>query len=221
MSLAMYAAPFNNNDNLTNSNHNHADGAKKRNSPNNTHNTHTKTQKSYHHHKEPFSDKVNSVLQTIHNLPADNEDDDDNNGYMFNPISPPTSVGVENTKLRENEENKENNTNTLGNSNVDKHEDYYKRFIPNYQAMYKNSPHNVPYHNSTYNPYDTKETTSHSNDDSNSVLIEKLNYMISLLEQNQDEKTQNVMEEVILYSFIGIFIIFLTDSFVRVGKYVR
>jgi hypothetical protein len=29
------------------------------------------------------------------------------------------------------------------------------------------------------------------------------------------------MEEVILYSFLGVFIIFIVDSFARVGKYTR
>jgi len=51
--------------------------------------------------------------------------------------------------------------------------------------------------------------------------MQKLNYMINLLEEQQDEKTNNVMEEVVLYSFLGIFIIFVVDSFARVGKYVR
>ena len=55
----------------------------------------------------------------------------------------------------------------------------------------------------------------------NDVLLEKLNYMITLLEQQQDDRTNNVTEEVILYSFLGIFIIFIVDSFARVGKYVR
>jgi hypothetical protein len=45
--------------------------------------------------------------------------------------------------------------------------------------------------------------------------------MINLLEEKQDEKTNNVTEEIILYSFLGIFIIFIVDSFARVGKYVR
>jgi hypothetical protein len=45
--------------------------------------------------------------------------------------------------------------------------------------------------------------------------------MISLLEDQQDEKTNNVTEEVVLYSFLGIFIIFVVDSFARAGKYVR
>ena len=53
------------------------------------------------------------------------------------------------------------------------------------------------------------------------VLLQKLNYMINLLEEQQDEKTNNVTEEVVLYSFLGIFIIFVIDSFARVGKYVR
>jgi len=55
----------------------------------------------------------------------------------------------------------------------------------------------------------------------NDVLLNKINYMINLLEEQQDERTNNVTEEVILYSFLGIFIIFLVDSFARVGKYTR
>jgi hypothetical protein len=52
-------------------------------------------------------------------------------------------------------------------------------------------------------------------------LLEKINYMIHLLEQQQNEKTDNITEEFILYSFLGIFIIFVVDSFARAGKYTR
>jgi hypothetical protein len=52
-------------------------------------------------------------------------------------------------------------------------------------------------------------------------LIEKINYMIHLLEEQQDEKTNNVTEEFVLYSLFGVFIIFVLDSFARSGKYVR
>ena len=52
-------------------------------------------------------------------------------------------------------------------------------------------------------------------------ILEKLNHMIYLLEEQKDEKTGHVMEEVILYSFLGVFIIFIVDSFARVGKYTR
>ena len=73
---------------------------------------------------------------------------------------------------------------------------------------------NKPYYSQVnYNPVN-------SNMDDN-VLLQKMNYMITLLEDQQDERTNNVTEEVILYSFLGIFIIFIADTFVRAGKYVR
>jgi len=52
-------------------------------------------------------------------------------------------------------------------------------------------------------------------------LLEKLNYMILLLEEQKDEKTGHVIEELILYSFLGVFMIFIVDSFARAGKYTR
>ena len=52
-------------------------------------------------------------------------------------------------------------------------------------------------------------------------LMERLNYMIHLLEQQQNDKTANVLEETILYAMLGIFVIFVVDAFSRNGKYVR
>lgn len=52
-------------------------------------------------------------------------------------------------------------------------------------------------------------------------LLEKINYMIHLLEEQQNEKTNNITEEFVLYTFLGVFIIFVVDSFARAGKYVR
>lgn len=56
---------------------------------------------------------------------------------------------------------------------------------------------------------------------SDDLLMTKLNYMINLLEEQKDEKTGNITEEIVLYSFLGVFMIFIVDSFSRVGKYVR
>ena len=55
----------------------------------------------------------------------------------------------------------------------------------------------------------------------NDELMAKLDHILHLLEEQQDEKTSHVMEDLILYSFLGIFIIFIVDSFARAGKYVR
>ena len=47
----------------------------------------------------------------------------------------------------------------------------------------------------------------------NAALIEKLNYIIHMLEEKKDEKTGHVIEELVLYCFLGIFIIFIVDTF--------
>jgi hypothetical protein len=52
-------------------------------------------------------------------------------------------------------------------------------------------------------------------------LNEKLTYMIHLLEEQHDEKIKSVSEEVILYGFLGVFVIYVLDSFTKIGKYVR
>jgi hypothetical protein len=52
-------------------------------------------------------------------------------------------------------------------------------------------------------------------------LLEKINYMIHMLEAQQNEKTSHITEEFILYTFLGVFIIFVVDSFARSGKYTR
>lgn len=56
---------------------------------------------------------------------------------------------------------------------------------------------------------------------SSSELSDRINYMIQLLEEQKDEKTGRVTEEIILYVFLGIFVIFVLDSFVKTGKYSR
>lgn len=62
---------------------------------------------------------------------------------------------------------------------------------------------------------------SDGGDENNNALIQKLNYMTHILEDIQMEKTSNVTEELILYSFLGVFVIFIVDSFTRAGKYYR
>ena len=60
----------------------------------------------------------------------------------------------------------------------------------------------------------------------NSVLDTKENEInerensVDPRDQNE-EKNSYVTEELILYVFLGIFIIYVLDSFVRVGKYTR
>jgi len=221
MSLAMYAAPFNNDDNNINDNNYNQD------TPINRKKNHNKTQKRMTH-PEYSSQKVNAVLQSIHNSAPS---DDNHNLGDFSPPPPPTSMGVENTRMKEgmtnlntsNPEPLENdnvdlqslNTNYMNNKTV---EEYYRNLIPNYsQSQTQQNTYNQPYHNYP----STTISSSNLESENYRLLTDKLNYMINLLEEQQDEKTNNVTEEVVLYSFLGIFIIFVVDSFARVGKYVR
>jgi hypothetical protein len=178
---------------------------------------------------------VNSVLEKIHNNPDGDDDDKDD----FNPPPKPMSMGGEKTITLPQKEQMSNmsSTNdvmfrTLGRApqpnyentdnldlndysnygNEKTNEAYYKRTIPGYVP--EKSVTNRPY-------YNTANYTMPVEAPSQDVLLQKLNYMISLLEDQQDERTNNVTEEVVLYSFLGIFIIFIADTFVRAGKYVR
>jgi hypothetical protein len=233
MSLAMFAASIDDNSNIT--------------LPNNSDNSdniinqkrHKRTQRKYPKIENFDTNKVNSVLEKIHNM---TDDDDDNNGE-FKLLPPPESMRASGTNSTSNlsnsagqqkqesfsgmefplgnklvgrapspnYENSDNlDLNDYGNYGDSKAvEEYYKRILPGYRSQA-----NKPY-------YTLNQQPNNQEYPSQDVLLQKLNYMISLLEDQQDEKTNNVTEEVVLYSFLGIFIIFIADTFVRAGKYVR
>lgn len=221
MSLAMYAAPFENdkNEDIIN------DKKKQQQSRN-------KTYKKYP--KENFDQqKVNSVLEQIHNDSKDDSDSNNLGDYYQNPPPKPESIGVQRTVATEQlrtmhvpqplaveEANLDLNN---FNSNYTSADEYYSKLLPGYkkgdasravqQMMSNEHQHHRPYY--------ANASASMPMDSSNDILLKKINYMINLLEESQDEKTNNVTEEVVLYSFLGIFIIFVVDSFARVGKYVR
>ena len=86
--------------------------------------------------------------------------------------------------------------------------------LGNYQQAY--NPENIEY---KQQPYYSKMGIGAGND---SKLMEKINYMIHLLENQENEKTDHITEEFILYTFLGVFVIFVLDSFSKGrGKYTR
>ena len=135
-------------------------------------------------------------------------DNDDEDLANFDPPPPPTSMGANRTKreLTENVPVQPHSKSMFSDGPVQQEafqnlpslasEDYYKQFVPY---------------------YDRTNTGTISNNE----LTQKLDYMIHMLEEQQDLKTNHVTEEVILYSFLGVFMIFVLDSFARAGKYVR
>lgn len=208
---------------------------------------HNKTQKYRQSSSDFDPEKVNSVLQSIHN---NTPDDDDLGNYSpkgsvvtanhsdnFKPINPfefpdkPVSMGAERKKL----EGMTNNNNIIpqptDNDDLKLQElqsafmndaqvrDYYRKLVPNYPL--RDSQNNSENNKNYYSSGSSFGLSPPLQNDSNQVLIEKLNYMINLLEEQQDQKTGSVTEEVVLYSFLGVFIIFIVDSFAKVGKYTR
>lgn len=52
-------------------------------------------------------------------------------------------------------------------------------------------------------------------------LLVKVNHILELLEQQKEIKTNQKNEEIVLYCFLGLFILYIIDSFVSIGKYSR
>jgi hypothetical protein len=254
MSLASTAAPFDN-DNQFYSEVNRDDTPinRKRLASSSAHN---KTQKRM----QPIdfnSEKVNSVLNSIHNNSPDNELGDFNPkrnqasaSQKQVPLNPLNKLLAPPESMREKEEVTEgfgnNNANSknsvpvpLDNDEMELQElqtaflndaqvkDYYRKLIPNFHNKDLSPKPSPSSDSNSANKMYYKEQSSglgYSNSNSNinnDILLNKINYMINLLEDQQDERTNNVTEEVVLYSFLGIFIIFVVDSFARVGKYTR
>ena len=252
MSLAMNAAPFDNLDHppmyLSPS------GGTKQKPRNN------RTVKLRHggNHAKISSDNVNHVLSSIHNGTGTEAGSGPASGPFqsggsemgdFTPLEPPVSVGVEQTKSREEpppseavSTQAEYNPNDTGkilpespisSNNVDY--DKYRMYMPDYKKMYGNDieidemagavSSKVDSTTTLYGPAPPSTNFQGGSGNhyplANDPLIAKLNHVIHLLEEQKDDKTSRVSEEIILYFFLGIFVIFIVDSFTRLGKYTR
>ena len=169
--------------------------------------------------REPMksNSNVDSMMKRIHDDDV-NDDDDDNGLSNYQPLQPPNSVAnerIDNVNANNMEKRMSEQQNVVPNMNMNTAQAQREGFtqLPSEYAKQYYQQY-VPY----FNQGSDDTTPNGVNKDE---LLTKLNQIIYLLEEQQDEKTGNVTEELILYSFLGIFIIFIVDSFARVGKYVR
>ncbi len=176
------------------------------------------------------TDRVSQLINDMSNL---SEQNDGNKLVDFNPLSPPNVLHKMDTdtsmygrtgeetiidpsnklytvpkRIQPEESNYEPTLPDLGVSNNPQRTNQYS----NYRRSYEHPPNQPSYYNKA------EPITQSLNDNR---LIEKINYMIHMLEQQHNEKTSNITEEFILYTFLGVFIIFVVDSFARSGKYTR
>ncbi len=154
------------------------------------------------------SAKAEEFLNSMKNM-HENMEEMDGDGEGLANFNPPPKAEL--TKIPEDIVENLDNQNSLNqpaddavtiegynNLNNDVMKSYYDSYVP-----YYNNPQN--------------QSTFQNKDE----LMKKLNYLIHLMEENKDEPNKNVTEELVLYMFLGVFTIFVIDSFARAGKYTR
>jgi hypothetical protein len=177
------------------------------------------------------STKINMLLKTLQEM----DDEDASNLSVFNPPPKPVSIGstktnpldtsVETPPARASSSNGpglELNNLKFNYPEPSDVETYYQKYLnpmTTKQEGYTNRPAAVVVPSTTASTQGASITPYPTHTDK--TLTDKINYMIHLLEDKQDVKSNSRVEEIGLYCLLGIFTIFLVDSFSRVGKYVR
>ena len=178
-----------------------------------------------HIEKKKMSKTLKKPIPKLPKLQLTSIEDEENNLADFRP--PPQPVVSVKEGFNDDDE-KEGFSNE---SNSDYASDYPQKYeekplskMQQYKQFVSNIQNNIQPSNN--NMLDDKCPEHYSSIDdgrkkNQSQLNEKIDYMIKMLEDQRTEKTEGVMEDVMLFSFIGIFTIFLVESFTKVGKYVR
>ena len=160
---------------------------------------------------------INSLIEKIYN-----QKNEKINNNIFNPANHSTSNQVNpvnpvnpstDTNIRSDSETTNLINNNLNEDMMINNNEYQK--LNNTNNNYSDN-----YYNS-FVPYYTKLSNTNENVNNNVELLNKLNYVIHLLEEQQNQKTNYITEELILYTFLGIFIIFVLDNFAKSTKYIR
>jgi len=160
--------------------------------------------------------KINDLINKMTDVSSSNED----NLSQFTPLSPPESTTRKpdfspEQLLPSTHYSSPTPSFSLSDEETVKSNDTHLGKLSDYQHSY-NTPATTPY-------YAKMGLTSSNNTASGNdhKLMEKINYMIHLLEEQQREPTNHVKEEFVLYTFLGVFMIFVVDSFSKASRYVR
>jgi len=167
------------------------------------------------------NDRNTRVNELINKMSYDNEDSELSN---FEPISPPNlQVKQDMQSMEYSKEYNPTVSTYLAASNSRKYKlDNNSEYTANNMQQDRLSNYNKSYTATKNKPYYANMgIPSKSVDNVDDKLMDRINYMIHLLEGQQKEKTDNITEEFILYTFLGVFVIFVVDSFSKTGTYKR
>ena len=153
--------------------------------------------------QEETQKKVIQHIENMSNMNISNEGDS-----LFN--YRPSSYTPENdTRINPSvpifQRRTENSPFQMDNSNLDK--------LVNYSNAYEMPKDTRPYY--------AKHMGINNTDSFEEKMLDKIQYLTHLVEEMQNEKTANITEEYILYSMLGVFVIYVVDVFSKNGKYVR
>ena len=165
-----------------------------------------------------------------HNKTVKNKNKKNNNVENFLQSLNTKSEGFDNNQEEDDDElltsynKKDENSDEMLNKGLEQQDEFIRQ-QENFQRMHQERKDELnPFYSELneniypdYNNVKNKKILTTSDSD----LMKKLNYVVHMLEEQQDEKTQSITEEIILYTFLGIFVIFVVDSFSKVTKYKR
>lgn len=155
--------------------------------------------KNHTYKNKENSKKINKTM--LEELYKPESDDDLDNMGDFQPVQKP----LHNTEIKEDEPVNTSDFSKLQNSYMN---DYYQHYISNFNNSSEANNSNL-----NINTTATR--------DINNELLKKLDNILFLLEEQRESEKHLITEELILYVFLGVFIIYVLDCFVKAGKYVR
>tara|TARA_B100000902_G_scaffold305073_1_gene293452 strand:- start:16611 stop:17216 length:606 start_codon:yes stop_codon:yes gene_type:complete len=152
-------------------------------------------------------------LYEIHNSPEGNDDELGDYEYNYNNVAKTDEKKVKFDEYHINDINDSNDSIDNIDNNKNNVINYSSKNLSNFNDSYKS---NYDFLNSNNYNVLTENTRFNNNE-----LLNKLDYITHLLEEQHNEKTTHITEELILYLFLGIFIIYVLDSFAKASKYIR
>lgn len=153
-----------------------------------------------------------AILNKINSINVKNAGD---NLMKFTPIKPPEMQNKKSNSVQQQQQQQQPSNIKYDSPNLGDSYSNYKNIYTPPLAMNENG--------SNLEGFSSKNSGNgvYSGNSGGNNLMEKINYAIYLLEQQQAQKTDHVIEEFILYGFVGVFIIFVVDNFNKTAKYTR
>jgi hypothetical protein len=172
----------------------------------------------------PSSSETN-IKKILNQISALEKEDDEENDHLvnFEPISYPNSAYILKKKEEdEEEEGGDNSHHTLPQATPPP----FLTRQPLSEDKINYTPFSMTGADANYSRiYEETQgqslgvTTTTNNTNTNQILLEKMNYMIYLLEEDRNIKTKYITDEFMMYMFIGIFFIIVIDFFFNRPKW--